>query len=62
MHVVEIKTCQALATHLFLACFLTGLGVMIAQTLEEQIMRWLRAAELTCDRAALLVTQDAKVY
>ncbi|MCO5582397.1 hypothetical protein L7F22_036292 [Adiantum nelumboides] len=40
---------------------LPGLGVIIAQTLEEQIMRWLRAAELTCDRAALLVTQDAKV-
>lgn len=40
---------------------LPGLGVIIAQTLEEQIMRWLRAAELTCDRAALLVTQDPKV-
>ena len=39
-----------------------GLGVIIAQTLEEQVMRWLRAAELTCDRAALLVTQDSKVY
>ena len=39
-----------------------GLGVIIAQTLEEQVMRWLRAAELTCDRAALLVTQDPKVY
>lgn len=40
---------------------LPGLGVIIAQNLEEQIMRWLRAAELTCDRAALLVAQDPKV-
>lgn len=39
-----------------------GLGGMIAQRLEEQLFRWLRAAELTCDRAALLVAQDPKVY
>ncbi len=38
-----------------------GLGVIIARNLEEQLMRWLRAAELTCDRAALLVAQDPKV-
>ncbi|XP_050380876.1 plastoglobule-localized metallopeptidase 48, chloroplastic [Argentina anserina] len=38
-----------------------GLGGMIAQSLEEQLFRWLRAAELTCDRAALLVAQDPKV-
>ncbi|CAI8612213.1 unnamed protein product [Vicia faba] len=38
-----------------------GIGGIIAQTLEEQILRWLRAAELTCDRAALLVAQDPKV-
>ncbi|KAJ7974801.1 Peptidase family M48 family protein [Quillaja saponaria] len=38
-----------------------GLGGLIAQTLEEQLFRWLRAAELTCDRAALLVAQDPKV-
>lgn len=42
--------------------FLTGLGGFIAQSLEEQLFRWLRAAELTCDRAALLVAQDPKVY
>jgi hypothetical protein len=39
-----------------------GLGGLIAQSLEEQLFRWLRAAELTCDRAALLVAQDPKVY
>lgn len=38
-----------------------GIGGLIAQTLEEQIFRWLRAAELTCDRAALLVAQDPRV-
>lgn len=38
-----------------------GLGGFIAQRLEEQLLRWLRAAELTCDRAALLVAQDPKV-
>ncbi|KAA8548233.1 hypothetical protein F0562_004506 [Nyssa sinensis] len=38
-----------------------GLGGIIAQRLEEQLFRWLRAAELTCDRAALLVAQDPKV-
>ncbi|PSS30344.1 Sterigmatocystin 8-O-methyltransferase [Actinidia chinensis var. chinensis] len=31
------------------------------QSLEEHLFRWLRAAELTCDRAALLVAQDPKV-
>ncbi|KDP46283.1 hypothetical protein JCGZ_10123 [Jatropha curcas] len=40
---------------------LPGLGQLIAQSLEEQLFRWLRAAELTCDRAALLVAQDPKV-
>ena len=40
----------------------SGLGALIAQSLEEQLFRWLRAAELTCDRAALLVAQDHKVY
>ncbi|KAF8369409.1 hypothetical protein HHK36_032579 [Tetracentron sinense] len=38
-----------------------GFGGLIAQRLEEQLFRWLRAAELTCDRAALLVAQDPKV-
>lgn len=38
-----------------------GLGGLIAQSLEEQLFRWVRAAELTCDRAALLVAQDPKV-
>lgn len=46
---------------LTLKCLFIGLGGLIAQRLEEQLFRWLRAAELTCDRAALLVAQDPKV-
>ena len=30
---------------------------IISDMIEEALMRWLRAAELTCDRAALLVAQ-----
>ncbi|XP_030953582.1 uncharacterized protein LOC115976442 isoform X3 [Quercus lobata] len=41
-------------------CVCVCLGALIAQSLEEQLFRWLRAAELTCDRAALLVAQDPK--
>ncbi|XP_024525306.1 uncharacterized protein LOC112344575 isoform X1 [Selaginella moellendorffii] len=40
---------------------LPGLGTVIARNLEEQIFRWVRAAELTCDRAALLVVRDPDV-
>ncbi|KAJ0585302.1 hypothetical protein HanHA89_Chr05g0198811 [Helianthus annuus] len=32
----------------------------MAHNLEEQLFRWLRVAELTCDRGALLVVQDPK--
>lgn len=38
-----------------------GLGGFIARRIEEQLLRWLRSAELTCDRAALLVAQDPKI-
>lgn len=34
---------------------------VISSAVEEALMRWARAAELTCDRAALLVVQDPKV-
>lgn len=48
-------------THQVVPVLFAGLGGLIAQRLEEQLFRWLRAAELTCDRAALLVAQDPKV-
>ncbi|EFJ47524.1 hypothetical protein VOLCADRAFT_105085 [Volvox carteri f. nagariensis] len=34
---------------------------VVTGMVQEALMRWLRAAELTCDRAALLVAQDSKV-
>ena len=34
---------------------------IVSATVEDAVMRWLRAAELSCDRAALLVVQDPKV-
>lgn len=40
---------------------LPGVGALLANSIESSVMRWVRSAELTCDRAALLVAQDAKV-
>lgn len=34
---------------------------VVTGVVQDALMRWLRAAELTCDRAALLVAQDPKV-
>ncbi|MGE5657516.1 MAG: M48 family metallopeptidase [Actinomycetota bacterium] len=36
-------------------------GSLLVQGLQAQILEWLRCAEFTCDRAALLATQDPKV-
>ena len=36
------------------------LGTFLAQGLQERMMEWLRCAELTCDRAALLGTQNPR--
>ncbi|KAK3247581.1 plastoglobule-localized metallopeptidase [Cymbomonas tetramitiformis] len=38
-----------------------GFGSFVAANIQDSLLRWLRAAELTCDRAALLVAQDSKV-
>jgi Zn-dependent protease with chaperone function len=38
-----------------------GIGNSIAQNLQNQMLQWLRCAEFSCDRAALLVSQDPKV-
>lgn len=40
---------------------LPNLGGMLAQTLQSQMLEWVRCAEFTCDRAALLATQNPKV-
>jgi len=40
---------------------LPNFGAVIAQALQSQLLEWVRCAEFTCDRAALLATQDPKV-
>ena len=34
---------------------------LLSGAVEDALLRWLRAAELTCDRAALLVAQDHRL-
>lgn len=36
-------------------------GGVIAQSLQTQMLEWLRCAEFSCDRAALLATQNPRV-
>lgn len=43
------------------ATLLPTWGAILAQSLQEQMLHWVRCAEFSCDRAALLVTQDPKV-
>lgn len=38
-----------------------GILPALAQGLQVQMLQWLRCAEFTCDRAALLATQDSRV-
>lgn len=48
------------ANLLALAASQLPLGPVLAQNLQSQILRWVRCAEFTCDRAALLVSQNAR--
>ncbi|MDJ0737607.1 MAG: M48 family metallopeptidase [Nostocaceae cyanobacterium] len=43
------------------AATVPNFGVAIAQIIQTQLLEWVRCAEFTCDRAALLVTQNPKV-
>lgn len=36
-------------------------GAILAQSLQERMLQWVRCAEFSCDRAALLAIQDPKV-
>lgn len=38
-----------------------NVGAFIAQAIQAQLLEWVRCAEFTCDRAALLATGDPKV-
>lgn len=40
---------------------LLPLGGLLTQGLQSQMMQWIRCAEFTCDRAAMLVAQDSRV-
>ncbi|MGF1494816.1 MAG: M48 family metallopeptidase [Microcoleaceae cyanobacterium] len=40
---------------------ISPLGTVLLQGLQTQILEWLRCAEFTCDRAALLATQKPRV-
>ena len=43
------------------AAIVPNVGTFIAQAIQSQLLEWVRCAEFTCDRAALLATQDPKV-
>lgn len=49
-----------LANLLTLATSQLPFGGILMQSWQSQIMEWVRCAEFTCDRAALLATQDAR--
>lgn len=36
-------------------------GTLVAQSLQNQLLQWVRCAEFSCDRSALLVVQDPQV-
>lgn len=36
-------------------------GAILAQSIQSQLLEWVRCAEFTCDRAALLVSQNPRV-
>ncbi len=57
----EHSVYMTLANLLLLAASTTMVGTVLAQTLQERLMEWVRCAEFTCDRAALLVAQDSDV-
>ena len=43
------------------ANLLPAWGTLLAQSLQDQMLQWVRCAEFSCDRAALLAIQDPKV-
>ncbi|HIK03953.1 MAG TPA: M48 family metallopeptidase [Trichormus sp. M33_DOE_039] len=43
------------------AAVLPNVGAVVAQAIQAQLLEWVRCAEFTCDRAALLATQNPKV-
>ncbi|MBL1176405.1 M48 family metallopeptidase [Pantanalinema sp. GBBB05] len=50
-----------LANILVLAAGQLPFGEVLAQSLQAQLMEWVRCAEFSCDRAALLASQNPRV-
>ncbi|MGG6297314.1 M48 family metallopeptidase [Leptolyngbya sp. AN02str] len=57
----EHSVYMTLANLIVLAASTTVWGGVLAQGLQERLMEWVRCAEFTCDRAALLVAQDPRI-
>jgi len=43
------------------AAIVPNVGAVLAQSIQSQLLAWVRCAEFSCDRAALLATQNPKV-
>jgi Zn-dependent protease with chaperone function len=43
------------------AAIVPNVGAVLAQAIQSQLLEWVRCAEFTCDRTALLATQNPKV-
>ncbi|NEQ79699.1 MAG: M48 family metallopeptidase [Moorea sp. SIO2I5] len=43
------------------ASLIPNWGMVIAQSIQDKMLEWLRCAEFSCDRAALLATQNPRV-
>jgi Zn-dependent protease with chaperone function len=43
------------------AGILPNVGAILAQAIQSQLLEWVRCAEFTCDRAALLATQNPRI-
>jgi Zn-dependent protease with chaperone function len=62
LYLTAARLIEYLATTAVLASPLTGIVKdLLTLTMRSALLAWARRAELSCDRAALLVTQDANV-
>lgn len=62
LYLTAARLIEYLATTAVLASPLTGIvKELLTLTMRTALLAWARRAELSCDRAALLVTQDANV-
>eukprot|EP00239_Pterosperma_sp_CCMP1384_P006417 CAMPEP_0197854368 /NCGR_PEP_ID=MMETSP1438-20131217/24537_1 /TAXON_ID=1461541 /ORGANISM="Pterosperma sp., Strain CCMP1384" /LENGTH=200 /DNA_ID=CAMNT_0043469077 /DNA_START=824 /DNA_END=1426 /DNA_ORIENTATION=+ len=57
-HGVWLTVANLIATS---ALSIPAVGGVVSSGMEEALMRWVRAAEFSCDRAALVVVQDPRV-